>query len=232
MEVPSKACGRPSIGRMPAPWGPSPRSACPPSCPGGPKIGNLGPTSWRRSSEPSSPTGTLANKENRCASLAHGGPRWSCPTGQGAPRCSHGQLWQEWPESALTQRAPEEGPCGPRRRGPQERCGSPSTRGKASTRPSSTSSRIWRAPSPKVLGPRLGQSCAQRHQGHLPARGPEGCPACGRKPSEPPQLREGQGVRPAQVRPSPRRPSEGSLWIHPGGLHLDGDLCQGGDMQG
>ena len=74
---------------------------------------------------------TLATRKDRHVSPTREKPKKSCLMGRGGSRCSLGRLWRGWPGSALTRRAPKEDPCGPRHRGPRERCGNPSSRGKA-----------------------------------------------------------------------------------------------------
>ena len=138
---PSRAYGRPSTGRTPAPKESSTRSGCPPSRPAGLRTGSLGPTSWRRTAGPRSTTGTLRTRRGRRQSPTQEGPRRSCPMGRRSLRCSLGKLLRGWPGSAPTRRPPKEDPCGPWRREPRERSGRPSSRRRASTPPSSTSSR-------------------------------------------------------------------------------------------
>ena len=225
---PSRACGRPSTGRTPAPRESSTRSGCPPSCPAGLKIGSLRPTSWRRAAGLRSPTGTLRTRRGRHQSPIQERRRRSRPTGRGSIRCSLGKLLRGWPGCAPTQRAPKEDLCGPRRRELQERGGRPSSRRRASTPPSSTSSGTTRGSRSKVSWTSTGsksRTASPRTSSRRRARG-RPCTQCTGPADGPHRLWPGQGLRHAQVRPHPRGPRSGGLRLHPGRQYLHRGLRQ------
>ena len=139
--APSPASGSPSRGSRPAPRGPSTGSACPLSWTSGPRTGSRGPTGWQRTDRPSSPEEHRPDEKGWARARTQGEARLASPTARGATRCRLGRLSRECTGTAPTRRTPQEDRSGLRHREPQERSGSPSTRPRAGTRPSSTGSR-------------------------------------------------------------------------------------------